>query len=80
LTKEEQTYYENYFTLFLDEGWKQFIDEIKGSLELYKIEDIKNQEHLNTVKGEIKMLQRVATFEDGIRNAYKVFTEDEDDS
>lgn len=80
MTKEEQTYYENYFTLFLDEGWKQFIDEIKGSLELYKIEDIKNQEHLNTVKGEIKMLQRVATFEDGIRNAYKVFTEDEDDS
>lgn len=75
MTKEEQLYYENYFTLFMDEGWKQFIEEINDSLSLYSIEDIKDSQHLNTVQGEIKMLKRIVSFEDGIRNAYEMSTE-----
>jgi len=70
LTPEEEKYYETYFNLFLSEGWKQFIEEIQEIIDAYRIEDIKDEKHLNTVKGQLQMLQRVSRFESSIRNAY----------
>jgi hypothetical protein len=79
LTPEEQTYYENYFSLFLMDGWRQLVDEVTETLDSYRIEDITDQDHLNVIKGEIKMLKRIQNFESGIRNAYDMNTENSDD-
>lgn len=70
LTPEEEKYYETYFDLFLSQGWKQFVQEIEDIIDGYRIEDIKDEKHLNSVKGQLQMLQRVAKFERSIRNAY----------
>lgn len=70
MTPEEEKYYETYFDLFMSEGWKQFIQEIEDIIDGYRIEDIKDEKHLNSVKGQLQMLQRVAKFERSIRNAY----------
>lgn len=80
MTKEEQAYYENYFSMFLTEGWKQLVAEVNETLATYRIEDIKDQQHLNTIQGELKMLQRISNYEQGIRNAYDMNTETSDDS
>lgn len=70
LTTEEELYYDNYFELFMTDGWKQFIEEIEDSLDDYHIEHIKDEAHLKTVQGQLQMLNRFANFENAIRNAY----------
>lgn len=70
MTPEEQKYYETYFDLFTQDGWKQFIGEIREIVDNQRIEDIKNGEHLQYIKGERQALKRVLSFENGIRKAY----------
>jgi hypothetical protein len=70
LTPEEQKYYETYFDLFIQDGWAQFIGEIRDIVANQRIEDIKDGEHLQYIKGERNALKRVLTFENGIRSAY----------
>lgn len=70
MTPEEQKYYETYFELFIQDGWAQFIGEIRDIVTNQRIEDIKDGEHLQYVKGERNALKRVLTFENGIRGAY----------
>ena len=72
MSPEEQKYYETYFDLFMSDGWKQFIEEIKEILDRHRIEDIKNETHLAFVKGERDALFRVRRFETGIKTAYDV--------
>ena len=79
MTPEEEKYYETYFDLFLREGWKQFVQEIEDIIDGYRIEDNKDEKHLNSVKGQLQMLQRVAKFERSIRNAYDYSQERLDD-
>lgn len=61
------------------DGWRQLVDEVTETLDSYRIEDIKDQDHLNAIQGEIKMLKRIVNFEDGIRNAYDMSTETNND-
>ena len=69
MSPEDEKYYENYMDLFLAEGWKQFIQEAKELVDSYKIEEIKNEQELFFVKGQINTLMNVINFETGIRNA-----------
>jgi hypothetical protein len=78
LSPEESKYYDNYFDLFITDGWKQFIEEIDEILNTHRIEDIKDAEHLSFTKGERDALFRIQRFETGIRAAYDVLTERED--
>jgi hypothetical protein len=69
LSPEDEQYYENYMDLFLTKGWKQFVEEAKELIASYKIEEIKNEQDLFFVKGQINTLMNVINFETGIRNA-----------
>ena len=69
MSPEDEHYYENYMDLFLTNGWKQFVDEAKELVASYKIEEIKNEQDLFFVKGQINTLMNVINFETGIRNA-----------
>ena len=69
MSPEDEKYYENYMDLFVTNGWKQFINEAKELVDSYKIEEIKNEQDLFFVKGQINTLMNVITFETGIRNA-----------
>jgi len=69
LSPEDEKYYENYLDLFLLEGWKQFIQEAKDLVDSFKIDEIKNEQDLFFVKGQITTLMNVINFETGIRNA-----------
>jgi hypothetical protein len=69
LSPDDEKYYENYMDLFVTDGWKQFINEAKELVDSYKIEEIKNEQDLFFVKGQINTLMNVINFETGIRNA-----------
>lgn len=70
MDKETQEYFEDYFELFSTEGWKQFIEEIEDIIDTFSIENIKDQDDLKTTQGQLQILNRIANFEDSIRNAY----------
>ena len=69
MSPDDEKYYENYMDLFLTGGWKQFVQEAKDLVSSYKIEEIKNEQDLFFVKGQINTLMNVINFETGIRNA-----------
>lgn len=77
MSPEDQKYYDNYFDLFANDGWKQFKDEITEILDNHRIEDIKNEAHLAFVKGERDGLRRVLRFETAITMAYESIVERE---
>lgn len=70
MDKETQEYFDDYFELFSTEGWKQFIEEIEDIIDTFSIENIKDQDDLKTTQGQLQILNRIANFEDSIRNAY----------
>lgn len=80
MNHEEEKYYETYFNLFAEDGWKQFIEEIREIVLGQRIEDIKDGDHLHYIKGERVALKRVLNFENGIRATYDYHMERKHDS
>lgn len=79
MSPEDDKYYEAYFDIFVKPGWKQFITDVKEIFDSYRIEDIKDNDQLNMVKGERQILQRILNFENGIRIHYESIEELEND-
>ena len=77
MSPEDEKYYETYFDLFITDGWKQFVEEIKAILESHRIEDLKTIEELSYIKGERAILTNIANFELNIRNGYDYISEAE---
>ena len=71
MSPEEEKYYENYFDLFIQDGWKQFEEELKEILDGYRIEDIRDERNLAYVKGERNAFFRMQRFANGIKFAYE---------
>jgi len=77
LTKEDEKYYEVYFDLFLQPGWKQLVTDLTESLDSYRIEDIADADALKRVQGERAILSRLVNFEVSIKETYDLILEAE---
>jgi len=77
LSPAEEKYYDNYFNLFVTEGWKEFISEIQEIVDGQRIEDIRDEAQLNYTKGERSALKRITQFEGGVRLSYDLIKERE---
>jgi hypothetical protein len=75
LSPEDEQYFENYLSMFLTPGWKQFVEEAKDLLESYQIEEIKDEIDLSFVKGQRSSLLNIVRFETGIKNAFDMDSE-----
>ena len=80
MSPEDEKYYENYFDLFVTDGWKQLVKEIDDLLSLQRIEDIKDEKDLYLLQGERSSLLRIVNFETGVKSAYDSIKEAEDAS
>ncbi|MEK9694432.1 MAG: hypothetical protein VW270_01630 [Candidatus Poseidoniales archaeon] len=69
--------YEDFFSMFSTNGWKQFIEDMEDIYDTYRIEDIKDEQQLNFVKGERSILWRIMTLEESMKNAYDMLQEDD---
>jgi hypothetical protein len=70
LSPEDEKYYENYFDIFITDGWKQLVDDISSILSSHRIEDIQDENSLFYLKGERAALSRIVNFEDSIKRVY----------
>lgn len=77
MTKEDEKYYEAYFDLFLQPGWKQLVTDLTESLDSYRIEDIADADALKRVQGERAILSRLVNFEVSIKETYDLILEAE---
>lgn len=77
MTKEDEQYYEVYFDLFLQPGWKQLVTDLNESLNSYRIEDIADADALKRVQGERAILSRLVNFEVSVKETYEMILEAE---
>ena len=77
MTQEDEKYYEVYFDLFLQPGWKQLVTDLNESLNSYRIEDIADADALKRVQGERAILSRLVNFEVSIKETYEMILEAE---
>jgi len=77
LSPAEEKYYDNYFDLFVTDGWQEFISEIQEIIDGQRIEDIRDESQLHYIKGERSALKRITQFEGGVRLSYDLIKERE---
>ena len=71
LDQETQQYYDNYFTLFSTDGWKQLIEELKqNALVINSVEATKDANDLYMRKGQINVLAYILNLESTTNTNY----------
>jgi len=69
--QETQQYYDNYFTLFSTDGWKQLIEELKqNALVINSVEATKDTNDLYMRKGQINVLAYILNLESTTNTNY----------
>lgn len=80
LNKEDQKYYEDYFSLFLHPAWKTFEDELKVAVDnLNKDLETADAPEVFRIQGQIKELNFMLNFRQGLNNAYEDLKEIKED-
>lgn len=65
--KEFEDYRNMMFDLFLQPGWKQFIEDCQGAADRIKVENISSTEEFWKCKGEKEQLNRIINLEEMLR-------------
>jgi len=76
MTKEEEVYYNNFFSLFREEGWSQFIENLKEREALYDIGYLKDEKDLYKAQGELSIVKMILNFEQFIEQGYESLNND----
>ena len=72
MDQELQRYYENLLQLFTQDGWKDFIEDIKGNSDvLSDILTITDEKQLWYRRGQLEASNRILSYESTIKNAYE---------
>jgi chaperonin cofactor prefoldin len=75
--KELELYYNNYFDLFRNQGWKQLIDELKNNASVINnVEALKDEADMYFRKGQLQILASLVNLEDVINNAHEELNTD----
>ena len=79
MDQETQQYYDNYFTLFSTDGWKQLIEELKqNALVINSVEATKDTNDLYMRKGQINVLAYILNLESTTNANYDELDKDND--
>lgn len=78
-----EKFYENQFGLFLNEGWKDFVEDVKNLISTMTIETVNNEQELYFRKGQKDILnwvlQRQGLISDSYEQLLREESEDETD-
>jgi hypothetical protein len=74
MDKELETYYNNYFELFLTEGWKQLVTDLENNIKSFNVSSIKDSEELFKAQGSLNVLYSISNLESTIKNAFEEIT------
>lgn len=71
MTQELETYFNNYFSMFRSEGWKQLISDLQGNVgQINSVEMTTDNDNLNFRKGQLAILATILNLETQIDNAH----------
>ena len=83
MDQETQKYFDNYFSLFRQQGWKQLVQDFSNNaLQVNSVEATKDNDDLNFRKGQLNVIAHLLNLETIINNNYEQAseeTEKEDD-
>jgi len=70
--QETQTYYDNYFSLFMTDGWKQLTSEFTNNANnINSIESTKDANDMYFRKGQLNVLAHLINMETIVTNNYE---------
>ena len=79
MTQELETYFNNYFSMFRSEGWKQLISDLQGNVgQINSVEMTTDNDNLNFRKGQLAILATILNLETQIDNAHAEAESEED--
>ena len=80
MDQETQTYYDQYFSLFLTDGWKQLIQDFSNNaLQINSLEAVKDVNDMYFRKGQLNVLAHLINMETIVSTNYEEATKTEND-
>ena len=81
MDKELETYYNNFFDLFRNEGWKQLHTELVNNINVINNVNLtKDEQDLFFRKGQLAVIANLVNLEETINTAYKEIIESNKDA
>ena len=71
MNKELQQYYEDRFTMFATQGWRDLIVDVEKIKATIKVEDIQDEKTLFARKGELRIMNWLISLKDVSEQTYK---------
>ena len=72
MDQETQTYYDNYFSLFLTDGWKQLMQDFNtNAVQINSVEATKDSDDLYFRKGQLNVLAHLLNMETIVNTNYE---------
>ena len=80
MDQETQTYYDQYFSLFLTDGWKQLIQDFSdNALQINSLEAVKDVNDMHFRKGQLNVLAHLINMETIVSTNYEEVSKIEND-
>lgn len=75
MDQETQEYYDNYFSLFMTDGWKQLIQEFgSNTVQINSVEATKDCNDMYFRKGQLNILAHLLNLETIVKTNYEEAT------
>lgn len=72
MTPELENYFNNFFDLFRNEGWKQLVEELKtNAIHLNDLQSVKDVDEMNNRKGQLIVLANLINLENTVNASYE---------
>ena len=80
MTKEDEIYFDNYFTLFNEAGWKQLVKDFEAMGHLInQVELTSTVDELNFKKGQLNIIAQILNLETTTSATKEAAKADEED-
>ena len=80
MDQETQTYYDQYFSLFLTNGWKQLVQDFSNNaLQINSLEAVKDSDDMHFRKGQLNVLAHLINMETIVSTNYEEASKTEND-
>ena len=80
MDQETQQYYDNYFSLFMTDGWKQLMQDFSNNaMQINSIEATKDADDMFFRKGQLNVLAHLINMENIVTNNYDELVKTEED-
>ena len=79
MDQETQQYYDNYFSLFLTDGWKQLMQDFNNNaMQINSVEATKDSDDLHFRKGQLNVLAHLLNMETIVNTNYEEASKEDD--